>query len=127
TGLTPLVGPAFTFLDDLRWSAGLSCNAPTLAVFIAVARTVPGTSNLILDFTDPNAGSQVTGYNVYRANQPQPPPAPWTLVGSDVTDGDPAAPNLQWTDASGVSPAKGAAFYYQVTAFNRACNTEGPR
>jgi hypothetical protein len=126
SGLTPLVGPGFTYLDNRRWSAGLLCNAPTLPVSIG-ARPVLGTPNLILDITDPNSTSQVTGYNVYRANQPQPPPSPWTLLGANVVDNDPATPNVQWTDTSGATPALGAVFYYQVTAFNQGCGSEGPR
>jgi hypothetical protein len=90
-------------------------------------RTPAGTTNLILDITDPNPISQVTGYNVYRASQPQPPPAPWTLLAADVTDNDPGTPGVQWTDTSGATPALGAVFFYQVTAFNHACGCEGPR
>jgi len=127
TGLTPLVGPAFTFLDNLRWSAGLGCNSPTQPLLITGTRTVGGTAGLILDFTDPNAPSQATGYNVYRAGQPQPPPAPWTLLGSNVVDGDPVTPGIQWTDTTGDNPATGAAFYYQVVAYNAICQSEGPR
>jgi hypothetical protein len=69
----------------------------------------------------------VTGYNVYRANQPQPPPSPWTLLGTNVTDNDPSTSNIQWTDTTGATPALGGVFYYQVTAFNQLCGTEGPR
>jgi hypothetical protein len=126
SGLTPLVGPGFTYLDNSRWSAGLLCNAPTLPVSIGV-RPVSGTPNLILDITDPNPASQVTGYNIYRANQPQPSPSPWTLLGANVVDNDPGMPNVQWTDTSGATPALGAVFYYQVTAFNQGCGSEGPR
>jgi hypothetical protein len=126
TGLTPLIGPVFTYVDDRRWGAGLLCNAPTLPVAIA-ARPVPGTANLILDITDPNPFSQVTGYNVYRASQPQPPPSPWTLLGANVTDNDLSTSNIQWTDTTGATPTLGGVFYYQVTAFNSSCNAEGPR
>jgi hypothetical protein len=127
TGLTALIGPAYTYLDNLRWSAGLICGgSPTLPVVIWV-RPVPGTANLILDITDPNAFTHVSGYNVYRANQPQPPPSPWTLLGANVTDNDPSTPNIQWTDTTGATPGLGGVFYYQVTAFNQLCGTEGPR
>jgi hypothetical protein len=79
------------------------------------------------DFTDPNPSGQVTGYKVYRSSQPQPPPAPWTLLGSDVADNDPVAPNIQWADPTAATPAVGGVFYYQITAFNHICNLEGPR
>ena len=127
SGFTPLLGPAFTFVDGLRWSAGLACNPPTLPILITGARTLTGTTELILDFTDPNPFSQVTGYNVYRSSQPQPPPAPWIPYGTDVTDGDPNTPNIQWSDATGTNPGLGGVLYYQVTAFNHNCNAEGPR
>jgi SdrD B-like protein/FG-GAP repeat protein/VCBS repeat protein len=128
TGLTALIGPAYTYLDDRRWSAGLACGgAPTLAVVITGTRPVPGTANLILDISDPNPFSHVTGYNVYRASQVQLPPSQWTLLGANVTDNDPSTPNIQWTDTTGDTPALGTVFYYQAAAFNQLCGAEGPR
>ena len=91
------------------------------------ARTAPGALNVILDFTDPNPPGQVLGYNVYRAGQPQPPPAPWTLVANEVSDGDLVTANIQWTDLTGDIPALGGVFYYTVAASNHFCGTEGPR
>ena len=69
----------------------------------------------------------MTGYNVYRSSLPQPPPAPWTLLGDNVQDGDPGTAGIQWTDTTGDSPAVGSAFYYQVTAYGGFCGLEGPR
>jgi hypothetical protein len=81
---------------------------------------------MILDFTDTNPPAQVLGYNVYRAGQPQPPPATWLLVGSEVTDDDPAMPNIQWTESAGGIPPLGGVYFYRVAAANHACGTQGP-
>jgi len=130
-GLTVPIGPAFTAADASRWSAGLiSCPGPTLPISIVGARMAPGTTNVILDFTDPNppgTTTGATGYNSYRSSQPQPPPAPWMAIAGDTVDEDPGTPNIQLTDWTGDFLAVGSVFYYQVQAYNHVCGTEGPR
>ncbi len=82
---------------------------------------------MTIDFTDPNPPGQALGYNVYRAAQPQPPPAPWTLVGNEVTDADPATPNIQWSEpGGGAIPPVGGVYYFKVSAANHICGTESP-
>jgi hypothetical protein len=47
-------------------------------------------------------------------------------VASDVIDMDAGTVNKQWTDTSGdVSPS--GIWYYEVLAYNSACDAEGPR
>jgi hypothetical protein len=130
-GLTVPIGPTFTAADASRWSAGLiSCPGPMLPLFITGARFAPGTSNVILDFTDPNqpgTTTGATGYNSYRSTQPQPPPPPWMGLAGDTQDEDPGIPNIQLTDWTGDNLPVGSVFYYQVQAYNHVCGTEGPR
>src|SRR6185436_13982366 len=105
SGLTPLAGPSFTAADGTGWSAGLlACGPLVLQSFITGARTASGTLNLILDFADPNPPGQALGYNVYRAAQPQPPPAPWVLLSNEATDADLSMPYIQWFDPTGETP-----------------------
>jgi len=130
-GLTGDIGPAFTTADASRWSAGLiACPGPTLPLFITGARFAPGTSDVILDFTDPNqpgTTTGATGYNSYRSTQPQPPPPPWMGLAGDTQDEDPGTPNIQLRDWTGDNLPVGSVFYYQVQAYNHICGTEGPR
>ncbi len=76
----------------------------------------------MLDFQNPNQPNQVTGYNVYRSSNPAAA-WPWPLVASNVRDADAGTTNLQWVD----QPGDAGSWYYQVNAFNAACDAEGPR
>ncbi len=128
TGLTVLIGPFFAFADSTQWGAGMiPGGSPPLPIQIQGLNLIPGSTDIQFNLADPNPGSSVTGYNVYRASQPAPPPAPWTLLGANVVDEDPTTAGIQWTDPTGESPPPGGVFYFQVTAYNAASGTEGPR
>ena len=67
----------------------------------------------------------VTGYNIYRSEDPAVPSGSWPLVASNIVDMDEGTPNWQWIDASGdVSPS--GIWYYEVYAYSAACGVEGP-
>jgi len=125
TGETALIVPPHQFADATGWSAGIvedgPCFAPDEPVYIDHVR-LDANNLVVLDFQDPNQPSQVTGYNVYRASSPAAA-WPWPLVGSNVRDMDAATTNLQWVDQSGDA----GSWYYQVNAYNAACDAEGPR
>jgi len=128
TDETPLIGPVFIALDPVRWSAGLreigACFAPDEPLWLENVRLVGTTT--VLDIQDSNQPSQVTGYNIYRSSDAGLDPALWPLLASDVVDSDSATPNIQYADDTGdVSPS--GMWYYQVTAYNSACDAEGPR
>jgi hypothetical protein len=131
TGETALAGPLFLSADASRWSAGLRelgpCVPPDEPLFISNVRPISGTDYVVLDFQDPNQPGDVTGYNVYRSSNPATPPALWPRLGDDVVDEDEAVPNNQWVDRTGDDPPMGGAWFYQVTAYNRICDAEGPR
>jgi hypothetical protein len=112
-------GQARTDID-----AGLvaGCPAPDEPVWIyLVTKSVPD-DYPILHFQDPNQPADVTGYNIYRVDNPSRPHNEWTLVGSNVVDMDEATPNKQWTDTSGAS----GNWYYEVAAYGSICSNEGP-
>jgi hypothetical protein len=125
TGETALITPPHQLVDGTAWSAGMvqdgPCYAPDEPVYIYAVRH-DGNNWPILDLQDPNQPDQVTGYNVYRSPSPGAP-WPWPLIGSNVVDMDAATANVQWVDQSGDS----GSFYYQVSAYNAACDAEGPR
>jgi len=77
--------------------------------------------HVVLNFTDSNAPSNVTGYNVYRSAAAT---GPWTKIGSNAVDTDPGTPNIQIVDSSGESC--GGMCYFEVAAYNANCNAEGP-
>jgi uncharacterized repeat protein (TIGR01451 family) len=129
TGNTPVLFVASP-ADSTRWDAGmvpsLPCVPPDEPIYLyTVTRSIDGNNYPILHFMDFNQPGQVTGYNVYRSSDPALPPAQWTLVGSDVVDGDQATPNNQWVDVSG-DPPPGEIWYYNVAAYNHRCPAEGP-
>jgi uncharacterized repeat protein (TIGR01451 family) len=127
TQLTPAV-VLVSVQDPFRWDAGLvvSCLPPDEPLFLyVVTLTTDGNNFPILHFQDGNQPNQVTGYNVYRSSDASLPRSSWPLVASDVIDMDEATPNKQWVDTSGdVSPTD--IWYYDLTAYNSACNAEGP-
>ncbi len=100
----------FTFsdlTDETKWDAGLIpfCFAPDEPVFISGMRlTTDGNNYPILDFQDPNQPSQITGYNIYRADDPVLVFDPASLFASDIIDMDEATANKQWVDTSGDVP-----------------------
>jgi hypothetical protein len=128
TNETPLIGPVFTEQDPVRWSAGLRqigiCYAPDEALFIENVRLV-GVAT-VLDIQDFNQPNQVSGYNIYRSSDAGLDPALWPLLASDIVDGDTATPNIQYVDDTGDTSPSGF-WYYDVTAYNSACDAEGPR
>ena len=129
TGSTPvfsITGAA----DATRWDAGMvpsvSCVPPDERIYLySITRSTDGNNYPILNFMDFNQPDQVTGYNIYRSANPALPHAEWTIVGSDIIDGDHGAPNNQWVDISG-DPPPGQIWYYNVTAYNHRCPAEGP-
>ena len=110
--------------ETLFVTASLPCVAPSEAVYLDHV-WVNGNLHAVFSIQDPNDSTQVTGYNVYRSDDPAPPPASWPLVASDVVDMDEAAPNKQWVDTSG-DPSPSGIWYYHVTAYHSGCPAEGP-
>jgi hypothetical protein len=82
-------------------------------------------SGCTLTWTDSNPPAQRTGWNIRRSEDPSSYKGSWPLLGANVADESPATPGFQWTDAGG-DPSPGAAWYYQVTAYNALCAAEGP-
>ena len=95
------------------------CSAPTDEVFITTV-TLDGNGKPVLHFQDPNPPARVTGYNIYRAANPQ---GPWTLLELNAQDMDAITPDVQYTDASG---DLGDLWYYEVAAWTATCSAEGP-
>jgi hypothetical protein len=116
--------------DDDRWDAGMvplvaPCTPPDELLYIYEVGTTMPEGYPILNWNDWNQPDQITGYNVYRSSDPGLPHDQWTLVASDIVDGDGATPNNQWIDQSG-DPGP---VYYQVAAYNHDCpaeTAEGP-
>jgi len=96
------------------------CTGPDEPVWIYQVELVD--PEIILHFQDPNQPADVTGYNVYRSDDPGLPKESWPLVASNVVDMDEGTPNIQWTDASG-DPGD---WYYLVAAYSSICDEEGP-
>jgi len=95
------------------------CIGPPEEAFIPMG--FHGGGNLpTFDLDYPGDPAVVSGYNVYRADDPQ---GPWIQVGSNVTDEDPVRPGVQWTDPAG-DPGD---WYYEIAAYNKDCGKEGPR
>ncbi|MBN2385369.1 hypothetical protein JXQ70_21040, partial [bacterium] len=53
-----------------------------------------------LHFADPNHPSTVTGYNIYRSDDPSIPRGDWPLYAHNMVDMDGALPNIQWIDTA---------------------------
>lgn len=114
--------------DPSRWDAGVgpACVPPDETIYL-YGVTLDGNNNPVLNFMDPNQPNQTTGYNVYRSNDPAPPPSTWPRLASNVVDMDQGSPNNQWVDASGDPPGPPYdAWFYHVTAVNSRCPAEGP-
>jgi hypothetical protein len=79
-----------------------------------------------LNWQDPNQPNQRTGWNIRRSNNASLPKDTWPLVGTNVVDMDPVAPNDQWTDHSGADPSPSPVWFYEVTTYNSYCPAEGP-
>ena len=127
TGTTAVVtlsaGENLTSLD-----AGLvvGCSGPDEPVYIyTMTVTDDGNDYPVLHFMDPNQPADVTGYNLYRSDDPGLPQGSWPMVASNVIDMDEATPNKQWVDTSG-DVAPGGTWYYQVAAYSSICIEEGP-
>jgi len=107
-----------------RYDAGLlaGCAGPDEPVWIYQVTLSDPEEYPILHFQDPNQPSEVTGYNIYRSDDPGLPMATWPMVASNVVDMDADTANIQWTDQSG-DPGD---WCYQVTAFHSGCDVEGP-
>ncbi|MBN2383045.1 SUMF1/EgtB/PvdO family nonheme iron enzyme [bacterium] len=76
-----------------------------------------------LHFADPNHPSTVTGYNIYRSDDPSLPRDSWPLYAHNVVDMDGALPNIQWIDTA-CDPVEG--WYYHIAAWSEICGAEGP-
>ena len=102
------------------------CFPPDEPIWIyQVTTSTDGNNYPILHFQDPNQPDQVTGYHIRRSDNSSLPKANWPLVATNITDMDAGTANIQWTDATGDVPPSGT-WYYQVTAYNAQCGTEGP-
>ncbi|MBN2381429.1 SUMF1/EgtB/PvdO family nonheme iron enzyme [bacterium] len=76
-----------------------------------------------LHFADPNHPSMVTGYNIYRSDDPSLPRDSWPLYAHNVVDMDGSLPNIQWIDTA-CDPVEG--WYYHIAAWSEICGAEGP-
>ena len=112
---------------QVRWDAGVvrHCVVPDETLYIYTMTLTPE-DYPVIHFQDPNQPAHVTGYNVYRSDDPGVPPGQWRQVASDVVDMDEAEPNKQWVDDSGDQSPTGS-WYYDVAAYNHRCPAEGPR
>ena len=128
TGETDLISAPYESSDEVRWSAGVRfCLPLDEPIYIyGVRLSTDGNDYPILDFQDLNAGQVVTGYNVYRSSDASLPAASWPRVATDVVDMDGTEPDIQWEDTSGDASPTGI-WYYEVTAYDSACDEEGPR
>ena len=95
------------------------CTTPDEPIYIS-DMTIDGNGKPVIHYQDPNQPADVTGYNVYRAGTPQ---GPWGVLGSNVVDMDAGTPNHQFVDQTG---DLGGPWFYQVAAYNGACDVEGP-
>ena len=128
TGEVPGATCADGFDNDCDGSADCDDADCAIAesVFVsAMSMSEDETPSPILTFHDSNPPSAVTGYNVYRCDDPGLPPDAWPQVASDANDTDDTTPDQQWVDTSG-DVAPGGIWYYQVTAYSSVCSAEGP-
>lgn len=99
-----------------------SCLEPEKAVRIAGVRQL---DTVILVIEDPNPAERVTGYNIYRSEDPSLPRDSWPLIAVDATalilNGETV---LVDPTAQGQQPV---IRYYYVTALNGPCGAQGPR
>ena len=116
-----------SFPRDVSVLAGTACDPPDLPVTVDAVTLPSGPAGPVsLSFSDPNGPAEVTGYNVYRSDDPSLPQGTWPLLGLNVADIDPVTPGVQWEDGSGdVSPT--GTWYYTVVAYNASCPIEGPQ
>ncbi|HEX5043312.1 MAG TPA: ELWxxDGT repeat protein [Candidatus Polarisedimenticolaceae bacterium] len=103
----------------IRLGAAPPCSAPDEEVHISLV-TLDVDGKPVLHYTDPNPQSEVTGYNIYRASDPQ---GPWTMIGSNVVDMDPGTADTQYVDGTG---DVGSPWFYEIAPFNSVCSAEGP-
>jgi M6 family metalloprotease-like protein len=103
----------------------LACRAPAQPVEIFQVTRFPAEDLTVLHIGDPNPPGDGTGYNIYRSAVAGLAHSDWTLLAVDVTDEDPAAPGVQWTDASG-DPSPTGIWYYQVAPYDGLCGAVGP-
>ena len=100
---------------------------PTMPVLVTNGILVTPQSYARFFMADPNAGINVTGYNMYRATDCTVAKATWPRIGTNLPDENGAAPDVQLTDpTSDNPPAPGNVWFYVFTAFNELCNAEGP-
>lgn len=123
-------GPWYTPADNGRREADLRAVAPCVLpdepIWIYQETVSVPDGFPILHFQDPNQPNQRTGYRIRRSNALGPPVSAWPILATNVGDGDPGTPNIQWTDSSGDDPAPSSVWYYQVTAYSSNCRSEGP-
>ena len=111
-----------------RSCPALFCVPPDQPVIIEnITLSTDGNDFPVLTIQDPNQQEQVTGYNIYRSQDPALEAGSWDRVVSDILDRDTQTPNGQVQDTSGDPLAPGAVFYYDGAAFNSHCPAEGPR
>jgi hypothetical protein len=127
-------GPWFTLLangsleTDLR---NASTTAPPACVLpdepCWLYSVVKVSTDITLNWQDPNQPDQRTGWNIRRSNNASLlPKTAWPLKGTNVADMDAGTANYQWTDHSGDDPGSGGVWYYEVTTYNANCPAEGP-
>jgi hypothetical protein len=103
----------------------LACRAPQQPVEIFQVTRLPAEDLTVLHIGDPNPAGDGTGYNVYRSSVAGLSQSDWTLLATDVTDEDTAAPGVQWTDTS-EDPSPTGIWYYQVAPYDGLCGAVGP-
>ena len=103
----------------------MACQAPQQPVEIFQVTQLTREDHTVLHIDDPNPIGEGTGYNVYRSAAAGLPQSDWALLAVDVTDEDPAAPGVQWTDSSGdLSPTD--IWFYRVAPYDGLCGAVGP-
>lgn len=110
--------------DLTRWDAGIMpiCGSPRSELDIfSVSLNPDGNGFVVLSFSDTNNPGLVTGYNIFRSNDPSLPIAGWSMLALNAQDIDPGLSGIQWQDTDGTPQTAGEVWFYQVTPFNNQC------
>jgi hypothetical protein len=104
-----------------------SCVPPDQPTFVEGTEASVVANLVAWTFQDLNQPEQVTGYNVYRSEDPSLDPALWDLLASDHPDEDLVQEDVQWAESAAPALAAGSGHYYRISAVNSLCPAEGPR
>ena len=119
----PWFSPAASSLKETDLRKTPTCILPTGAC--SITSVVKGETSCTFTWQDPNDANQRTGWNVRRSSDASLSMTTWPAVGFNIQDGEPEAPDIQWSDSTGdVSPS--GVWFYQITTYNFNCPADGP-